>query len=84
GVNMIIYPVTLLRSAMGAAERVLDTLKSEGTQEAQVGNMLTRARLYDLVDYEAYNSFDTGVFNFQIPGQTLATPARQTTDKDVS
>jgi methylisocitrate lyase len=30
--------------------------------------MLTRARLYDLVDYEAYNRFDTGVFNFQIPG----------------
>ena len=25
-------------------------------------------RLYDLIDYEAYNHFDTGVFNFQIPG----------------
>jgi methylisocitrate lyase len=24
--------------------------------------------LYDLVDYEAYNRFDTGVFNFKIPG----------------
>ena len=69
GVNMIIYPVTLLRSAMGAAERTLEAIKADGTQEAQVGNMLTRARLYDLVDYEAYNSFDTGVFNFQIPGQ---------------
>ncbi|WP_314191841.1 methylisocitrate lyase [uncultured Arthrobacter sp.] len=69
GVNMVIYPVTLLRSAMGAAERVLDTLRVEGSQEAQVDNMLTRARLYDLVDYEAYNRFDTGVFNFQIPGR---------------
>ena len=29
--------------------------------------MQTRARLYDLIDYEAYNRFDTGVFNFQIP-----------------
>ena len=29
--------------------------------------MLTRARLYDLVDYEAYNQFDTGIFNFQVP-----------------
>jgi methylisocitrate lyase len=29
--------------------------------------MLTRARLYDLVDYEAYNKFDSGIFNFQIP-----------------
>ena len=68
GVNMVIYPVTLLRSAMGAAERTLESIKADGTQEAQVGNMLTRARLYDLVDYEAYNRFDTGVFNFQIPG----------------
>ncbi len=64
---MVIYPVTLLRIAMGAAERTLDTLKAEGTQEAQVESMQTRARLYDLVDYEAYNQFDTGVFNFQIP-----------------
>lgn len=68
GVNMVIYPVTLLRIAMGAAERTLETIKATGTQEAQVENMLTRARLYDLVDYEAYNHFDTSVFNFQIPG----------------
>ena len=67
GVAMIIYPVTLLRSAMGAAERVLDAIAANGTQESSVPQMLTRARLYDLVDYEAYNHFDTGIFNFQIP-----------------
>ncbi len=65
---MVIYPVTLLRIAMGAAERTLESIKAAGgTQEAQVENMLTRARLYELVDYEAYNQFDTGVFNFQVP-----------------
>ncbi|MDN3481738.1 methylisocitrate lyase [Arthrobacter sp. APC 3897] len=69
GVNMVIYPVTLLRSAMGAAERTLETIKAKGTQQDDVSNMLTRARLYDLVDYEAYNHFDTSVFNFQIPGK---------------
>ena len=68
GVNMVIYPVTLLRSAMGAAERTLETIKADGTQAASVPRMLTRARLYDLVDYEAYNRFDTSVFNFQVPG----------------
>src|SRR4051795_1087701 len=57
GVNMVIYPVTLLRSAMGAAERTLDAIKADGTQQSQVPNMLTRARLYELVDYEAYNQF---------------------------
>jgi methylisocitrate lyase len=67
GVNMVIYPVTLLRSAMGAAERALETIKTTGTQEEQVSHMLTRARLYELVDYEGYNHFDTSVFNFQIP-----------------
>ena len=67
GVNVVIYPVTLLRSAMGAAEQVLDTLKRMGTQEVRVPRMLTRARLYDLVDYEAYNKFESGIFNFQIP-----------------
>ncbi len=69
GVNMVIYPVTLLRSAMGAAERTLDAIKANGTQESAVGQMLTRARLYELVDYESYNRFDTSVFNFQIPGK---------------
>lgn len=72
GVAMVIYPVTLLRSAMGAAERVLDTIAADGTQEASVPDMLTRARLYELVDYEAYNQFDTGIFNFQVPGLDIS------------
>ncbi|MEX3610231.1 methylisocitrate lyase [Rothia sp. LK2588] len=67
GVNMIIYPVTLLRSSLGAMERVLDTIEQDGTQEAAVDEMFTRARLYDLVDYQAYNAFDTGIFNFEVP-----------------
>ncbi len=69
GVNMVIYPVTLLRVPWALRSVRWNRSRLTVTQEAQVGNMLTRARLYDLVDYEAYNSFDTGVFNFQIPGQ---------------
>lgn len=68
GVDMIIYPVTLMRSALAAMERVLGTIRSEGTQEASVPDMLTRARLYELVDYTGYNQFDTGVFDFEVPG----------------
>ena len=66
GVNIVIYPVTLLRSAMGAAERTLDTILSDGTQQAAVGEMQTRARLYELLDYEAYNAFDSSVYNFSL------------------
>lgn len=68
GVNMVIYPVTLLRSAMGAAERTLDTILSAGTQQPAVHQMQTRSRLYELLDYESYNRFDTAVFNFTVPG----------------
>ena len=69
GISMIIYPVTLLRSSLGAMERVLETIERDGTQEAYVDQMFTRSRLYDLVDYEAYNQFDTGIFNFEVPGK---------------
>jgi methylisocitrate lyase len=66
GINIVIYPVSLLRLAMGAAERGLDTLLAEGTLKPAVGDMQTRARLYELLDYEAYNAFDSGVFNFTL------------------
>jgi len=66
GVNIVIYPVTLLRSAMGAAERTLDAINADGTQQAVVGEMQTRARLYELLDYESYNAFDSSVFNFTL------------------
>jgi methylisocitrate lyase len=68
GINIVIYPVTLLRSAMGAAERTLDLIAAEGTQQSAVVAMQTRARLYELLDYEAYNSFDSSVFNFTLNG----------------
>ena len=66
GINLVIYPVSLLRLAMGAAERGLDTIRREGSLTSEVPNMQTRARLYELLDYEAYNAFDTSVFNFTL------------------
>ncbi len=66
GVNIIIYPVSLLRSAMGAAERVLKTLKAEGSLKSEVEAMQTRSRLYELLDYKSYESFDNSVFNFKL------------------
>ncbi|EPR75285.1 Methylisocitrate lyase [Leifsonia rubra CMS 76R] len=66
GVNIVIYPVTLLRSAMGAAERTLDAINTDGTQQSVVAEMQTRARLYELLDYEGYNAFDSSVFNFTL------------------
>ena len=65
GVRIVIYPVTLLRSAMGAAERTLDVIRETGTQDGVVGEMQTRARLYELVDYAGYNHFDTEIFTYR-------------------
>lgn len=66
GINIVIYPVSLLRLAMGAAMRGLDALKAEGNLQSVVPQMQTRAELYELLDYEAYNQFDSGIFNFNL------------------
>lgn len=65
GVNMVIYPVTSLRIAMGAVERGLRQLLEDGSQAALVGQMQTRERLYELVHYAGYSAFDERVFNFE-------------------
>jgi methylisocitrate lyase len=66
GVNIVIWPVSLLRLAMGAADRALDVLQDEGHLKNQLGQMQHRADLYDLIDYEQYNHFDTNIFDFTI------------------
>ena len=66
GVNIVIWPVSLLRIAMGAAGRALDTLNDEGHLTSKLGEMQHRADLYDLIDYEDYNHFDQDVFIFTI------------------
>ncbi len=66
GVDLVIFPVSLLRIAMGAIERGLDELAASGSLRAEVPRMQTRARLYELVDYAAYSSFDDGVASFDL------------------
>lgn len=64
GVNLVIHPVSLLRVAFGAIERALDTLQATGTLDGEVAGMQTRGRLYELLDYEAYNAFDAGIYTY--------------------
>ena len=68
GFNVVIYPVTTLRLAMGAVEAGLRTIAATGTQASVVEMMQTRARLYELLDYAEYNQFDSTVFNFTLGG----------------
>lgn len=66
GINIVIYPVTTLRIAMGAIDRGLEAIKADGTQENIVANMQTRAELYELLRYEDYTAFDQNIFNFRL------------------
>ncbi|QSE92015.1 methylisocitrate lyase [Rhodococcus pseudokoreensis] len=68
GYNAVIYPVTTLRLAMGAIEAGLREIHDKGTQEGLLGRMQSRSRLYEVLEYERYNEFDSGVFNFTLTG----------------
>lgn len=66
GINMVIYPVSLLRVSMGASSRALEGLRQTGSLQSEVSGMQTRSDLYDLIDYPSYNKFDDGIFNFKL------------------
>lgn len=66
GYNIVIYPVTTLRLAMKASENGLKEILNKGSQEGAVGWMQTRQELYNLTDYERYNQFDQGIYNFKL------------------
>lgn len=51
GYSCVIFPVSLLRIAMGAVTRALGELKAAGTLEARLGDMQTRQDLYNLIAY---------------------------------
>lgn len=66
GVNLVIYPVTLFRLAMGAVDEGLRALADSESQSELVSRMQTREQLYDVLDYEGYNAFDSTIFNFKL------------------
>ena len=68
GFNIVIYPVTTQRLAMKSVEEGLKKIFEEGHQKNLVDKMQTRKRLYELVDYEKYNSLDEKIYNFSTEG----------------
>jgi methylisocitrate lyase len=62
GFAVVLYPVTLLRVAMKAAEAALGVIATEGTQAGLVDLMQTRQELYDLLDYDDYEHRDRAYF----------------------
>lgn len=66
GYNLVIYPVTGLRLAMQGIEEGFARLRDDGTQKDLLKVMQPRSRLYKLLGYEAYNTFDTTICNFKL------------------
>jgi len=66
GYNLVIYPVTTQRLAMKAVEDGLAVIKSAGSQESMLDKMQTRSRLYEVLDYEGYNQYDSALYNFKL------------------
>ena len=68
GYNIVIYPVTTQRLAMKNVEDGLRAIFTDGHQNNVIDKMQTRKRLYDLVEYEKYNSLDEKIYNFSTEG----------------
>ena len=68
GYNIVIYPVTTQRLAMKNVEDGLKSIFKNGDQNNIIDKMQTRKRLYELVEYEKYNTLDKKITDFSSEG----------------
>lgn len=54
GVGLVLYPLSAFRAMSAAALNVYTTLRQAGTQAALINQMQTRADLYQVLGYHAY------------------------------
>lgn len=67
GFNMVIYPVTSLRVAAKACERVFSEISRTGTQAGSLQDMQTRKELYDTIRYYDYEALDGKIAKTVLP-----------------
>ena len=68
GYNLVIYPVTTQRLAMQNVEMGLKSIFKNGDQNNIIDKMQTRKRLYELVEYEKYNTPGKKITDFSTEG----------------
>lgn len=61
GYKIVIYPVTSLRVAMKAIEKVYKEIAETGSQQSLLDEMQTRGELYELIDYYGYEEVDNNI-----------------------
>ena len=68
GYQIVIYPVTTQRLAMKSVEDGLRAIMRDGHQNKIIDKMQTRKRLYELVEYEKYNTTERKITDFKTEG----------------
>ena len=61
GYRMVIWPVSALRIAAGAHERLYERIAREGGPLSLIGEMQTRQELYDTIRYGEYEALDASI-----------------------
>lgn len=67
GYRMVIYPVTSLRVAAKAYERVFTDIYEKGTQKDALDDMQTRQELYEAIRYYDYEALDGKIAKTVLP-----------------
>ena len=67
GYRMVIWPVSSLRVANKAQERLYAVLKGDGSTRAMLDHMQTRAELYDTIGLHEYEALDASIVKTIVP-----------------
>ena len=75
GVKLALYPLSASRAMAAAADDVYRRIREDGTQSAVVDKMQTRAELYEVLGYHAYEQKLDQLFRDSAPaGKSGASP----------
>jgi len=67
GYRMVIWPVSSLRVANKAQEKLYATIQRDGSTQAMLTEMQTRAELYELIGLERYEALDASIIKTVLP-----------------
>jgi methylisocitrate lyase len=67
GYRMVIWPVSSLRVANKAQQKLYAALRRDGSTKAALGDMQTRAELYDLIGLADFEALDASIAQSVVP-----------------
>ncbi len=67
GYRMVIWPVSAFRVANKAQARLYAAIKRDGGTQNMLGEMQTRAELYETIDYHQYEALDASIVQTVVP-----------------